>query len=570
MANNFGGLQHVIEYIWDNPSLNDDFTNSLVVLGNSYNPQKPDNRADKDDETRKDEDDDKLANPINFRGEIKSFFDKLTNDVNGNAFGGTLPWQSPMALVSTVNHPWPKDFLDDVKTRIWFTYRSGFPIIPRDVNGPSPLSLGSLFRGTLDLSTVNQGFTTDAGWGCMIRTSQSLLANALLNIHVGRDWRYHEGEYDERFDKQFKVVALFADTPSAPFSIQRIVDYGSKNCNKKPGEWFGPSAAAQSIVYLCERSYKTCKLKTYLTGVIGDIYEDEFLKVAQHDKSTEFTPVLILSGIRLGVKNVNQIYWRFLKKLLDLNQSVGIAGGRPSSSHYFFGYQGDYLFYLDPHMPQKALLLDSDTEEHLKLDFIPSVHTAKIRKLHLSEMDPSMLIGLLIKSRQDYEDLRKSIAEFDTTERFLNIYPKRPELLSSSSAGSALLDEGDFIDLGSNDNECAISSDREPEVDEEDTLHELVHDRKFSQPVIINHEDTIILPNSQAQTVHEIAHKDEIEFDKEASIIDQNDTTENFEQIDKKESYVRPESENGIGMFEEIQRDELRTEIRNGGTETSA
>lgn len=38
-------------------------------------------------------------------------------------------------------------------------------------------------------------------------------------------------------------------------------------------------------------------------------------------------------------------------------QSVGFAGGRPSSSYYFVGSQADDLFYLDPHHVQLAVPL---------------------------------------------------------------------------------------------------------------------------------------------------------------------------------------------------------------------
>lgn len=53
---------------------------------------------------------------------------------------------------------WPPDFYDDFVSRLWMTYRHNYPPIR-----PS-------------------NHKTDIGWGCMLRSGQSLLANTLL-IH---------------------------------------------------------------------------------------------------------------------------------------------------------------------------------------------------------------------------------------------------------------------------------------------------------------------------------------------------------------------------------------------------
>ena len=147
----------------------------------------------------------------------------------------------------------------------------------------------------------------------------------------------------------------------------------------------------------------------YINGDGADVYEDSLLGLASSSDGG-FIPTLILVGIRLGIDRVTPAYWDALKASLQLPQSVGIAGGRPSSSHYFFGTQGDQLFYLDPHVTRPALPYRPDppilTEEE-----IDSCHTRKLRRLALKDMDPSMLIAFLIKDAEDWRSWRDLMAK---------------------------------------------------------------------------------------------------------------------------------------------------------------
>lgn len=383
----------------------------------------------------------------------------------------------------------PDGVHDDLQSRVWFTYRMGFEVIPRDINGPSPLTFSSFIRGTLDLSNSSKGFTTDAGWGCMIRTSQSLLANALMLLKSGRDWRFNDQILDET---HWGVVKLFNDDPSSPLSVFKFVDFAKLNCGKKPGEWFGPSDAAKSIKGLVNTENLPLGLSVYLASDSGDIYEDE-LDFRQ--------PLLILSGIRLGVKSVNPVYWGFLKLILSMDQSVGIAGGRPSSSHYFFGYQDDYLFYLDPHYPQKVIHSDPSVDD-IK-SYLGSFHTTKIRRIHLSQLDPSMLVGMLIKSKEEYYKFKESIEAYDANGRFFNISSSRP--LDDEFMGNVeSINEEDY------DNECGDDSvvvigDQ----DHEETAHFVTNEENIDDPITVPN-DTRDDPNANEMACEDAIDVEEV------------------------------------------------------------
>jgi hypothetical protein len=80
---------------------------------------------------------------------------------------------------------WPQGFIDDFESRLWMTYRSDFELIPKAVDPKAVSSLSLSMRIKSQLSD-QAGYSSDSGWGCMIRSGQSLLANAILCLRLGR------------------------------------------------------------------------------------------------------------------------------------------------------------------------------------------------------------------------------------------------------------------------------------------------------------------------------------------------------------------------------------------------
>lgn len=82
--------------------------------------------------------------------------------------------------------------------------------------------------------------------------------------------------------------------------------------------------------------------------------------------------------------------------------------GRPSASHYFIGNQGDYFFYLDPHFTRPFLPFHPDLSQYSSED-IDSCHTSRLRRIHIEEMDPSMLIAFLIQDEEDWRAWKEGV-----------------------------------------------------------------------------------------------------------------------------------------------------------------
>lgn len=242
-------------------------------------------------------------------------------------------------------------------------------------------------------------YTSDAGWGCMLRTAQMLLSQALKRTLLGRDWRVPRFSTDKLPDAYVTLLRWFVDSPAPEcyYSIHHMVKLGMQY-DKLPGEWYGPTTAAlvlrdlvnlhrrefggkiamyvpqEGVVYsddvmkLCvshadEDSSANCESKQEEETSLpdnGPAFFDPLLNPPEHDEEREWaTALLILIPLRLGLDQLNASYVPALEQTFAFPQSVGIIGGKKGHSVYFVGSQHEQLHLLDPHEVQQTSELNA-------------------------------------------------------------------------------------------------------------------------------------------------------------------------------------------------------------------
>ena len=205
----------------------------------------------------------------------------------------------------------------------WVTYRSNFKSI--------------------------DGYTSDSGWGCMIRVAQMMLANTLINTNRYKFRVHNDSDEDISLDisteEHMKVILpLFLDNyegADGPFSIRNLVRIGQEITGKSTGEWYGAHSISQVIreandIY--NKMYsKRFKIITFNDGIV---YREDLLKTFESNSSRDnFYSILTIIPSRIGLNKVDPIYYPQIKGFLDDKLSVGILGGKSYSAMYYIGYK---------------------------------------------------------------------------------------------------------------------------------------------------------------------------------------------------------------------------------------
>lgn len=285
----------------------------------------------------------------------------------------------------------------------WFCYRSGMPPFP------------------------GSSITTDAGWGCTLRSGQMMLARALMAHCLGDA---------EGAALRTHLLALFRDTPASPFGLHALVTHG-RAAGVTVGSWLGPQALCNALQATVAKALTPGQLLVHVVsggGGAPTLYREDIadecrrrahlppspdsptLVLPAHQAASmragepqEWTPILLLIPLTLGLgRCMNQVYAPQVCAALGLRHSCGIVGGRPGSSLFFVGCQGDAVLYLDPHEVQAHDAAGDACEGEAAQSETDSAglhQCSVVRHTPLSSIDPSMALGFYAGTEAEFEVL---------------------------------------------------------------------------------------------------------------------------------------------------------------------
>ncbi|XP_009116671.1 cysteine protease ATG4b isoform X1 [Brassica rapa] len=279
--------------------------------------------------------------------------------------------------------------------------------------------LAGAFRqdfSSLVLMTYRRGFeaigdttyTSDVNWGCMLRSGQMLFAQALLFQRLGRSWRKDSQPPEEEY---LEILELFGDSEASAFSIHNLILAG-ESYGLAAGSWVGPYAVCRSWEALVRkrREETACSMAVHIVSGSEDgerggapilCLEDATKTCLEYSKGeTEWTSVLLLVPLVLGLDKVNPRYIPSLIATFTFPQSLGILGGKPGASTYIVGVQEDKGFYLDPHGVQQVVTVNKETQD---VD-TSSYHCNTVRYVPLESLDPSLALGFYCRDKDDFDD----------------------------------------------------------------------------------------------------------------------------------------------------------------------
>lgn len=230
---------------------------------------------------------------------------------------------------------------------------------------------------------LDSKYKSDRGWGCCLRSTQGMIAQYILHLYS-----QFSAIYKKTFSRFLKTemaspLSLFFDSQEAPFSIHNIIS--SAKDQIIPGVWAKPSIAAESINNIFNSLSLSC------------IIFKNFQISSKLEKITY--PCLLLLPCLFGLNKFDMTFLPLLEALICMEGSLGFISGKGNSAYYIVGFEENSFIYFDPHYTKPAFLKEGE-------DDIKSLYSIKPKKIRMDKINPSILIGLMVRSDNELENLQ--------------------------------------------------------------------------------------------------------------------------------------------------------------------
>ena len=443
-------------------------------------------------------------NTLSFWETVKLKFNDIKNHIlfNYNIFSSPNNLINISQSLSTqiqifdIKYSKQEDLLNRLKNIPWFSYRENFEQIKDEQNI----------------------YTSDAGWGCMLRASQMILAQGLCRLNNINDLfdfinkffaffydnkipikymckpKKQENKEDKKKEKEnkeneneknifnsFEIIDKDSDLLNIsfihltsemveglenmsernsdkefiipPYSIRnfiRVQKHINKN-GKRVGEWFSNYDTIRLITTINKKmnSNKDCDFKVinFNEGVIRineiikecfEEYKDEIIKEQENDfdilslSNIEFSDIvndnlesdkyifnekkyilktkfIFFVSVRHGLYTLEEDYDTEVLKVFDIENNIGIIGGKNTRAFYFIGKCGNNIIFLDPHYVQETLSIKKIGTDVIHETYIPN----DIFYMDVNELSPSFTIGFAVKDMKSFKQLIKKFKEYN-------------------------------------------------------------------------------------------------------------------------------------------------------------
>ena len=293
---------------------------------------------------------------------------------------------------------------------------------------------------TKNLPGNKNNYTSDCGWGCMLRCCQMMLSNALIKLRIN-ELKEKNKEINIKQIKQ-EIIYLFYDKFISienlhinkklfeiyrnilkrkvtaieiipPYSIYILTLLG-----KCPNIFTSDLNMIKTIIKINKILFNESITMIHFNGTVNKqtIFQnfcekcessiDNDCLIYNKEKYKYKKNGIIFISLRLGLYKIESCFLEMIPKLfINLHNNIGFVSGKKKRAFYFIGLNDKKLIFADPHFNQNL-----ETDENN----FPSYSINELFLTSIKELSSELTVGVFISSKNDLEQFLKDLSWFKT------------------------------------------------------------------------------------------------------------------------------------------------------------